>query len=171
MLNQLFRKVTLKRIKTDEILKKVTLNSDKKNFMVKNSFFNKLLFKPLMIIIAFSIWPILTYLIPSILVPYLTIFSYIQLYLLIYFVFRLVTYFKYITFPTYDEAHLYFNDLKRVQRAEKVSQQKAKFKAKQDMRIQIEKKKKEYKEKEERQNQLRLKLLKDELEERKKKVL
>jgi K+-sensing histidine kinase KdpD len=146
-------------------------NSGKKNFLIKNQFFDKLLFKPLLIIILISLWPILTYLIPSILVPYLSIFLYIQFFLLIHFVFRVVTYFKYITFPVYEEAHLYFSDLKRVQRAEKVSQQKAKVKAKQDMRIQIEKKKKEYKEKEERQNQLRLKLLKDELEERKKKVL
>jgi signal transduction histidine kinase len=151
--------------------KKIISISDKTINILKNQFFNKLLFKPLMIIILISLWPILTYLIPSILVPYLTLFSYIQVYLFIFFVFRVVTYFKYIPFPTYEEANQYFTDLKSVQRAEKVNQQRAKVKAKQYRLIQREKKKKEDKEIEEKQNQLRLKRLKDELEERKKKVL
>ncbi len=139
--------------------------------MVKNQFFYKLLFKPLLIIIFLSLWPSLTYLISSSLLPYLTFFPYAHFLFFIYLVFKVNIYLKYTAFPTYDEAHLYYSDLKRVQRAEKVSQQKAKVKEKQDKLIQIKEKKKEDKEIVERQNHLRLKRLKDELEERKKKVL
>jgi len=88
--------------------------------------YTKLLGKPFLVLMLVSLWPLLTYLFPSNwiiiqVVPYLYLLVFLQLYLLFVFILRVVEYFKYSKFDSYEEAHRFFQDLKRVQRAEKIS--------------------------------------------------
>jgi hypothetical protein len=138
--------------------------------------YTKLLGKPFLKLMLVSLWPLLTYLIPSTwiiiqIVPYLYLLVFLQLYLLIVFILRLVDYFNYSKFDSYEEAYLFFQDLKRVKRAEKISRRIA---IKNEQKLLKERKIEAEKIKQIKLNQSKkaeIDRLKQDLEDRKKKVL
>ncbi len=149
---------------------------------MKNEFFNKILKRPLIVILFFSLWPLFAYFIPANLVPYLTIFYVLQTILILNYIRLFITYLRYQKFPNYEEARVYYYDLRRVKKLELKAKKAFLKKAKEEMRLKIQKEKEEerllvQKEKEERRVREEflkteaIKKLKLELEERKKKVL
>jgi hypothetical protein len=138
---------------------------------MKNVFFNKILKKPLILIVLISLWPLLTYFIPARLVTYLPFFYAIQIILILNYIRLYIKYLRYIKFPNYEEARLYYYDLGRVKKLE-LKAKKAFFKkAAEEMKLKIQKEKEEKRVQEEKLKEEALKKLKIELEERKKKVL
>lgn len=138
---------------------------------MKNEFFNKILKRPLIVILLLSLWPLLTYFIPATFVPYLPIFYVPQILLVLNYIRLFITYLRYQKFPNYEEARVYYYDLRRVKKLE-LKAKKAFFKkAKEEMRLKIQKENEEKRVQEEKLKEEALKKLKLELEERKKKVL
>lgn len=149
---------------------------------MKNEFFNKILKKPLIVIILMSFWPLLTYIIPAKLVNFLPLFYAIQIILILNYIRLYIKYLRYIKFPNYEEASVYYYDLERVKKLELKAKKVTIKKAKEEQRLKIQIEKEEerlliQKEKEERRVREEflkteaIKKLKLELEERKKKVL
>lgn len=138
---------------------------------MKNEFFNKILKRPIIFILFVSLWPLFAYFIPANLVPYLTIFYVLQTILILNYIRLFITYLRYQKFPNYEEARVYYYDLRRVKKLE-LKAKKAFFKkAKEEMRLKIQKENEEKRVQEEKLKEEALKKLKLELEERKKKVL
>jgi hypothetical protein len=138
---------------------------------MRNQFFSKILKKPLIINIVFSLWPILTFLIPSSFVRYLPIFYIIQSALVLNYVRLFIIYLRYQKFPNYEEARIYYFDLTRVTRLENKAKKVAFKKEKEIIRFNIRKQKEEKRKLNEIERAEASKKLKLELEERKKKVL
>lgn len=138
---------------------------------MKNESFSKILKKPLIIILVVSVWPFFTFLIPSSFVRYLPIFYIIQAALVLNYVRLFIIYLRYLKFPNYEEARIYFYDLRRVKRHEKRAKKISIKKEKEKLRIKIQKDKEEKRKLKEAERAEVLNQLKLELEERKKKVL
>lgn len=138
---------------------------------MNNVFFNKILKKPLILIVLISLWPLLTYLIPAVLVRYLSYFYVIQIILILNYIRLYIKYLRYIKFPNYEEARLYYYDLRRVKKLELKAKRAFFKKAAEEMKLKIQKEKEENRLREEKLKEEALKKLKLELEERKKKVL
>jgi hypothetical protein len=138
---------------------------------MKNEFFSKMLKKPLIIIVVVSLWPFFTFLIPSSFVRYLPIFYLVQAVLVLNYVRLFIIYLRYLKFANYEEARIYFYDLRRVKRHEKRAKKVSIKKEKEKLKLKIQREKDEKTklkeaERAEVSNQLKLAL-----EERKKKVL
>lgn len=123
-----------------------------------------ILLKPLLILIIFSFWPLIKHfdIIFKIFDYYNLLFFFlsIQISLIVFIFFRIYKYFKFSKFSNYQEAFNYFSDLKRV----KVAERKAK-------KLKIKKDKILKKESKLQKHQAEINRLKDELEERKRRVL
>jgi hypothetical protein len=132
---------------------------------MKDSFFLKILLKPFLMVVIFSLWPLLSQLFPAVyLLPYLELLYFIHAALILYFVFKYLQFNQYSKFASYKEAKEYHYDLRRVQREERKARKFAIQKKKLD--IQTKKRIEEEKAKEAITSKLKL-----DLENRKKKVL
>jgi hypothetical protein len=132
---------------------------------MKHEFFLKILLKPSLTVVIFSLWPLLSQLFPAAyLVPYLGLLYFIHAALILYFVVKYVQYNQYSKFASYKEAKEYHYDLRRVRREEWKARKFAIQKKKKD----IETKKRLEEEKARDAITAKLKI---DLENRKKKVL
>jgi hypothetical protein len=138
---------------------------------MKNEFFSKILKKPLLLLFYVSLWPLLTYVVPAIIVPYLQLFYIVHFILAINYIRLVIIYLRFKKFPTYEEARTYFYDLKRVKSLEIKAKRIANKKAKEEHQIKIKREAEEKIKKEEQVKLETFKRMKLELEERKKKVL
>jgi hypothetical protein len=138
---------------------------------MKNEFFSKILKKPLIIILVFSVWPFFTFLIPSSFVRYLPIFYIVQAALVLNYVRLFIIYLRYLKFPNYEEARIYYYDLRRVKRHEKKAKKVSIKKEKETIRFNLQKQKEEKRKLKEAERAEVSNKLKLALEERKKKVL
>jgi hypothetical protein len=138
---------------------------------MKNEFFKKILKIPLIVILGVSLWPLLTYFIPATFVPYLTFFYVLQTILILNYIRLFIIYLRYLKFPNYEEARVYFFDLRRVKKLELKAKIASMKKAKEEQKLKIQKENEEKRVREEKLKEEALKKLKLELEERKKKVL
>jgi hypothetical protein len=138
---------------------------------MKNEFFSKILKKPLLLIIVLSLWPLLTYIVPPSVVPYLQFFYLIQLFLVFNYLRLFIRFLRFSKFPNYEEAESYFYDLKRVKKLELKAKKLSVKKAKEERRLEEKREAEEKRKKDEEAKLEALRKMKIELEERKKKVL
>lgn len=138
---------------------------------MKNESFNKILKRPLLVILVVSFWPLLTYFIPASFVSYLSIFYIVQTILILNYIRLFITYSRFIKFPNYEEARIYFYDLRRVKRLELKAKKAFIKKGREQHKLRIQKEKENKRSKKVIAKELAFNKLKLELEERKKKVL
>lgn len=138
---------------------------------MKNDSFFKILKKPMVFILALSFWPLLTYIVPAHIVPYLQLFLIVQVILIFNYLRLFILYLRFKKFPTYEDAKTYYYDLKRVKRFELKAKKTSIKKAKVELRLKIKREAEEKRNKEEKAKLEAFNKMKLELEERKKKVL
>jgi uncharacterized membrane protein len=121
-----------------------------RNINMKNEFFKKILKIPLIVILGVSLWPLLTYFIPATFVPYLTIFYVLQTILILNYIRLFIIYLRYLKFPNYEEARVYFFDLRRVKKLELKAKIASMKKAKEEQKLKIQKENEEKRVREEK---------------------
>jgi hypothetical protein len=126
---------------------------------VKVEFFYKILLKPFILILIFSLWPFMVYILPWFPFPFLLGLS-IQILLVVMYFVLFIKFIKYKKFPSFVQAKNYYTDLKKV----KILEQKAKKTEAQKFNFEIKKRKIEMEE-------AKINKLQIDLEERKKKLL
>jgi phosphoglycerol transferase MdoB-like AlkP superfamily enzyme len=125
----------------------------------KSVFFNKILLKPFILVVTFSLWPLIIYALPWFPFPILVGLSF-QIVLVFSYLSLFVKFIKFRKFPTFIQAKNYYSDLKKVKKIEI----KAKKSEKQKFLIGKNKKRSDAEE-------ARMNKLQNDLEERKRKVL